>query len=247
MITRRIWIVCMAALLLCLPLCGCTREGPVAYDDTVDSAVLSYVINEDEFIMYENVFFHHFEDMYDGERQTREGVLCAVYDHHAETTRYFVWGYCNRWLQKDWYWELNVKDPSLLPPVGSQIRVTGTIGQSDDSMFGRWMEKPSWTVLVRYTGEQYDINMAAMGVSLVATQLEQMHHEPEDFEGRTVAMYGRLTENGVIRHPHQTEGWTQQTDADIANLTVDSMVLVCGVYRNGVLSEAVMTAFDLYE
>ena len=246
MMTKRIWLTGLAVLLFCLSVCGCTREGPVAYDGTTSSDVLPIVIDEDEFIMYENVFTQHFEDMYDGERQTREGVLCAVYDHHDDITRYFVWGYSNDRLKKDWYWELKVSDPSKLPPVGSQIRVTGTIRPHDEAMYGRWMEKPSWTVLVLYMGEQYDVNMAAMGVSLEMTQLAQMHHEPGEFEGKRVSMYGRITADGQLRHPHSTDGWTQKIDADVTNFAVDTMVLVSGVYRNGVISEAVVTTTNLY-
>ena len=246
MTMRKIWITLMAILLLCLSLCSCTYEGLIESEDVQLSDTVPLVINEDEYIVYGNVYQQHSGYMYEGQRQTKTGILCTVYDHHADKARYFVWGYCDDKLNRDWQWELKVKDPQQLPPDGSLIEVTGTFQKSTKAFSEYWLTQTSWTVKMQYTGEQYDLNMACMNTTLAATQMEQLHHEPSYFEGKTLSLIGKVDSADTIRHPHSEEMWHQTVQTTTELSPVGAGVLVTGVWRNGVVTEAVVTPSWLY-
>ena len=245
---RRRWLAGMLlTIVLCGAACGCTVEGPRKYADTQSSATLPRVISEDEYIVYENVYTQQCGYIYEGEKQTKEGIFSTMYDYYTDTYRYFVWGYCDDKLDRDWKWELKISDATQVPPDGSLIQVTGKFEENETALFGYWLTRPSWIVKTEYTGTQYDINMACMNASLEAAQVMSVQLGPKRVEGKTVAMYGRvISPTGIIQHPYQDDAWVQSVSTEGEIPPVGTMVLVEGRYQNGVVADATITVVECY-
>ena len=241
-----------AVLALCMCLCAvaCNSEPDLEPTETNTSDSLVRVIDADEYIVYQNMFYQQSAPNYVGQKYVKEGIFCTIYDEYYQggRPRYYVWGYYDETLCCDWQWELDIKDTSNLPANGSLVRVSGTFVQNDSALDKYWLTDVEWVVKTAYTGAQYDVNGAVMNATLGRVQVLNLQYAPTKFEGKTVSIYGRVatSDTAAIQHPYYDGSWTHTIETEDTLPSVGTMVLVTGIYRNGIIADARVTLTDVY-
>ena len=141
-------------LLSLLLLCGCGKSAPAPQTpvDPARSDALPEVYSQDEYMLYQNVFYGDYGAEAVGKTVEKQGAYATVYDAYNQRQRYYVWGYYDRTKCCDWQWEFVPENPDALPAPGSMIRVTGTFAASEDALDGYWIEPADCSVEGIYTG-----------------------------------------------------------------------------------------------
>ena len=246
---KKLVLVCLA---LCLCLCGvaCNGGGDVDLEptETQFSDALARVIDADEYIEYQNMFYQQSAPNYVGQEYVKEGVFCTIYDEYYQggKARYYVWGYYDGTLCCDWQWELDIQDTSELPANGSLVQVKGTFTQNDSALDKYWLTDVEWTVKTVYTGEQYNIGGDVMNSTLGRVQMLNLQYAPAKFEGQSIAIYGRVASPSSIQHPYYDGSWTQSVITESEMPAIGTMVLVVGTVRSGAISNATVTVTNQY-
>ena len=219
----------LAAVLLCA---GCGNGGASA-DTTAEVPV---VLNQMEYLLYQNIFYNQTGDQYVGQEFTKQGVFGVIYDAFSQTARYYVWGYLDNTRCCDWQWELKIDDPKNLPASGSLVTVKGTFGASEDALDSYWLTNPEITVQSRYTAGGQELDMYTLSDTLERVQMLNILYKPEAFEGKTFSAYGRVLSPTVLQDPYYDGSWQAPFTAKETVPAIGTTVLLTGTVTNGTLS-----------
>lgn len=263
----------ISALIMCLILAfsfaACSQnEEPQGSDSTESTNKLDYrdftevpgesesgdtsvsifpcVTDSAEAELYHSVFFDGNGASHENEEVKKTGTFAILQDAFNGVTRYYVWGYGDGKKGNDWQWELKVENPSSVPAVGSLIDVTGIFEKSGDALDGYWISQPSITVRTAFKGEKCDIDMSVMSATLERVQMTNILNYKDDFSGKKIAAYGRVISGNLIAHPYDDDSWQLHYKAEGEIPGENTMVRSVGVFRDGILDEAVLTEVLYY-
>lgn len=241
----------LLAMVFAFSLCACTKANTddaaeAAKADTDSSTALQTVLNPTEYVLYQNIFYNGKGADYEGQTVTKKGTFATIIDRFNDTTRYYVWGYNDQTKCCDYQWELNITDTSNLPGNGSLIEVCGTFTASDSSLDGYWIDNPAITVESEYKGADCDIDMTVMDATLERVQLINMQSYSDDFEGKTVCMYGRVETPASVQHPYYDGAFSQTFESSDTVPATGTVVIVSGVYSGGIITDASVEETDLF-
>ena len=224
-------------LLSLLLLCGCGKSAPAPETpaEPARSDALPEVYSQDEYMLYQNVFYGDYGAEAVGKPVEKQGAYATVYDAYNQRQRYYVWGYYDRTKCCDWQWEFVPENPDALPAPGSMIRVTGTFAASEDALDGYWIEPADCSVEGIYTGPAADLNMAVMSCTLERVQMLNILYKPEEFEGRSFTAYGRLTAEGTLQDPYYDGSWQIPCRQDGDAPDPERLYLLNGTVEDGAL------------
>lgn len=225
---KRLSLLMLLLLALCLLLTACKKT----------SDKLSAPINQNEYVLYRNIFSNKQAAAYTGREFTKTGIFITLEDCWNNRTRYYVWGYYDQTKCCDWQWEFTPKDPGSLPPVGSLVKMTGKLTYSDDALDKYWFPDATVDLQTEYTGERTEVDLSLMDATLERVQLQNLQHAPERFEGKTVRLYGRVKTPGSIQHPYYDNSWAQSFETTQTVPPIGTLVMVTGTWKNGVLTNA---------
>lgn len=228
-------------LLSCLLLCSCNKETKLKPTD-----VLPQVMNSNEYLLYQNIFYNDMAKDYVGKEVTKTGIFTIVNDAYYDMTRYYIWGYYDNTKCCDWQWELKLDDTSKLPPCGSLVEVKGTLRKSDKALDGYWFDGVSINTKQEYIGNGCDVEMTTMSATLERVQLSRLQLHPEQFEGKTVSLYGRVYSAGSIQHPYYDSAWVQEFSTEGEVPAIGTEVIVCGTFSNGVVIDCTVETTTNY-
>lgn len=234
----------MLLLAACLLLCSCSKTSEFKTLEPTDT--LPQVMDTNEYLLYQNIFYNDMAGDYVGKKVTKTGIFTSIYDAFNNRTRYYVWGYYDNTKCCDWQWELVINDTSNLPPCGSLVEVKGKMRQSDDALDGYWFEGVSIKTKQEYIGNGCDVEMTTMSATLERVQLINMQSFPDQFEGQTVSLYGRVYSPTSVQHPYYDNAWIQNFTTGDAVPAVGTEVIVCGTYSNGNVVLCTVDSTDLY-
>lgn len=237
-----------AALLLCVTACADSdapatgtpatgtpaTEAPTAETpatETTTTKVLPTVLDQNEYVLYQNVFFNDAADDYVGKAATKEGVFTRVTDAFSDVTRYYVWGYMDATKCCDWQWEFVPKDPDSLPANGSLVKMTGTMARDDAALDGIWFTDAEVAVKTVFEGPACEVDMTTMDATLERVQLLNMQYKPDSFRGKTLRLYGRVFSLTAIQHPYYDGAWTQELATETELPAIGTMVVVTGTWQ----------------
>ena len=189
------------------------------------------VLNPNEYILYQNIFYSDAAEDYLGKTATKEGTLARVSDAFSGTTRYYVWGYLDATKCCDWQWEFVPNDPDSLPPSGSLIKMTGTMTRADAALDGIWFAEAEVEVETLFEGAACDVDMTTMNATLERVQLLNMQYRPDNFRGKTLRFYGRVFSLSAIQHPYYDGAWTQELTTEETLPAIGTMVIVTGSWQ----------------
>ncbi len=258
----------LAVLMLLLAFCSCgekeeplTTAAPTTVADAgeteastaeqkevkiSDVAAFDTIIKDSEYTLYTDIFYNQTGDQYVGETVTKKGTFATLYDEYNKVVRYYVWGYRDKTRCCDWQWEIVPTDTSSLPANGSMVNVTGTFEASDAALDGYWLTGVSIKVVKDYKPVDCDFDMLTMSATLERVQIINMQQKSELFEGKTVALYGRVMTPKSVQHPYYDSAWSQDFLTDDAVPDVDSVVIIKGVFRDGALRDCEVMLSDQY-
>ncbi len=238
----------LSVIMIMLLVCSCGSEKEKAPDNSAKAIKpFDVVIDPDEYVLYQNIFYNEAYDEYVGKEQTKTGIFSIVYDRYSEVERYYVWGYYDQTKCCDWQWEICPDGLTELPKEGSKIEVKGTFAGSDKALDKYWLEGAYVTVVSEYTGTLYDVNMCLMSATLERVQLANMQQHKEFFEGKSLSSYGRILNLDNIQHPYYDSSWIQPfSTPDGSAPAIGTTVTVVGNYVDGVIDNAEILATSAY-
>ena len=253
-----------AALLLGLAACrdsegktpssGKTNDNAAAESKSVPdepaipelAAELPTVLNQTEYVLYQNIFFNGAADDYLGKTMTKEGTFTRLTDAFSGKTRYYVWGYNDATKCCDWQWEFVPKDPDSLPANGCLVKMTGTMTRDDAALDKIWFTDAELVVEKLYAPEACDVDMSTMDGTLERVQILNMQYRSEAFEGVRLRIYGRMQDLSAIQHPYYDGAWTQEFKAKGQNPAIGTMVILTGTWSSGKIVAERVEGTNLY-
>ena len=242
----------LLTLLTLLSLAACAGDKTPAETAGTENAgqksadALPTVLNQGEYVLYQNVFFNDMAGDYLGKTLTKEGTFTRLYDAFSQKTRYYVWGYMDATKCCDWQWEFVPKDPDSLPANGSLVKMTGVFARDEAALDKLWLTDAAVELETAYTGPDCDVDMSAMSATLERVQLLNMQYKPEAFEGQSLCLYGRILSPGTIQHPYYDNAWTQAYAAQGESPAIGTMVLLSGTWKQGQVAEAALKGTSDY-
>lgn len=235
MMKKVVFLVLLLGLSL-LFLSACSSNG--ASSPVKQSAEVPVVLNQAEYVLYQNVFYNNYMDDYDGKSAEKEGIFAVIQDAFSDVTRYYVWGYLDQTLCCDWQWEFVPEKPNKLPLPGSKIKVSGTFEKTDSALDKLWIANAKVETLMNYTGEQAELNMRTMSDTLERVQIINMTRIPEKFIGKQYIAYGRIASGSVLQDPYYDGSWSIAYESSDTMPAIGTIAVLRGVYQDNLLSEA---------
>ena len=205
-----------------------------------DSKPVETIINQSEYLLYQNIFFNDMAGDYTSKPVTKEGIFAKIEDYFNNVTRYYVWGYMDNTKCCDWQWELKVPAEQVaeLPAPGSVITVSGTFVGDENALDKYWITEPVIEVKKAYENDFDGMDLRTLDSTLERVQMINCQQFPDKVAGKQVAVYGRVLNITAIQHPYYDGSWTQDVDAgDLPG--IGTMVEIVGTFKDGVLTGTV--------
>lgn len=227
-------------------LCACGEEEKTDVSSAAETDSLPIVLDSNEYNLYQNIFYNQMGEEYAGQSMTKTGVFTSIYDSFNQVTRYYVWGYYDQTKCCDWQWEFVPEDPTALPAIGSLVEMTGTFCADEAALDGYWFIDTSLHVKTAYEASEGEIDMCTMSATLERVQLINMQMFPEEYEGKTVRVYGRVYSPTEVQHPYYDNAWTQPFSTNGSVPAIGSVVIVSGNFSKGEIMDASITETSEY-
>ena len=239
---KTVLLLLLACALLLLTACGSNDQASTQKNSeqasTQKTAEIPVVLNQPEYVLYQNVSYNNYMDDYVGKETTKEGIFAVIQDAFSNVTRYYVWGYLDQTQCCDWQWEFVPEAPDKLPPPGSKIKVSGTYEKADSALDDLWIVHAKVETLLEYTGEQVELNMRTMSDTLERVQLYNMGGKPEQFIGKEYMAYGRIAPDSMLQDPYYDGSWSAPYESSETMPAIGTIVVLRGVYQEKLLAEA---------
>ena len=219
----------LSLLLLALTLTGCGGTN------TADS--IPVILNQAEYLLYQNIFYNSYGPQYEGQTVTKRGVLAKIRDAFNDRDRYYVWGYLDNTKCCDWQWEFVPTDKNSLPAPGSLVVVKGVFKADDNALDGYWITGAAVETETAYSGAQDEINMLAMSCTLERVQILNIQYRSEAFEGKSFSAYGRIAGTNTLENPYYNGSWQMPFSSGTASPAIGTLVILRGSVRNAALAD----------
>ena len=228
-------VLMLAAALLVFSSCGESKPAETAIEQNAEIPV---ILNQAEYILYQNIFYNSYMSQYEGKSVEKEGVFAKLQDAYSGITRYYVWGYLDQTMCCDWQWEFVPLEADKLPAPGSRVKVSGTYHQDEQALDNFWITNAKVEILSNYTGEQAELNMHTMSDTLERVQLAHMVMRPDKFIGKEYIAYGRIASGSLLEDPYYDGSWNLPYESTETMPAIGTIVVIRGVYQDNLLAEA---------
>lgn len=239
-VKRLALLLLLAALLMLCTACGDSGGG--GQSGTPTSKEVPAILNQTEYVLYQNIFANDTGSQYVGQEMTKHGVFTTIQDAYNGVTRYYVWGYLDNTRCCDWQWELKVTNTKDLPSNGSLVTVKGVFTASEDALDGYWLTNPEIATVTRYVGESSEVDMYTMSDTLERVQILNILNRSEAFEGKQFSAYGRVASLTTLEDPYYDGSWQVPFTANSDIPAFGTTVVLRGTVKNGALEAASLTA-----
>lgn len=233
---QRLALILALAFLLIPAGCG---TQTAAFGKT--SETIPELLDQKEYVLYQNVFYNQYGKQIEGTEVTKHGVFAVLLDAYNQRTRYYVWGYMDNTKCCDWQWEFVPDDLSALPPAGSLVSVHGRFQASGDALDGYWIEKASLQTETVYTGESAEVNMRAMSCTLERVQMLNILAKPDRFQGMTFLAYGRIAGPDKLEDPYYNGSWQIGFSSAASSPATGTQVVLRGTIGRASLTDCTIT------
>ena len=227
--------IILSLLFAALLLTGCGASGSAGAEAVKTIDTVPDLLNQAEYLLYENVFYNDYGPQFEGQETTKRGVLGKIRDAFNGVDRYYVWGYLDNTKCCDWQWEIVPKDADSLPPVGSLVTAKGVFHADEKALDGYWITDAAVTTEEKYTGPQAELNMQAMSCTLERVQMLNIIYKGEEFAGKSFIAYGRIAAVNTLEDPYYNGSWQIAFDAAQECPAIGTMVVLRGTVKNNVL------------
>ena len=231
----RVILIVLALLSGVLLLAGCGGAGTGAASKASDQ--IPIVLDQQEYLLYQNIFYNGYGSQYDGKTVTKQGVFAVLKDAFSKRDRYYVWGYLDQTKCCDWQWEFVPEDPDHLPPVGSEISVEGIFVSNEDALDSYWIDNAKVKTLTEFTGKAVELNMRAMSDTLERVQVINIIRIPDSFQNTEFMAYGRIASAGILQDPYYDGSWQIPYTSDAEVPAIGTLVILDGHIVDGVFAD----------
>lgn len=233
----------LALLMLAAVLCaGCSGGGNASGGDVKTVAEVPVIINQAEYLLYQNIFYNEYAAQYENKPVTKNGVFATIQDAYSNKTRYYVWGYLDNTQCCDWQWEFVPADTKSLPATGSLVTVTGTFVRNDaEALDDYWIKDAQVTTVTEYAGKTAEINMLAMSDTLERVQVLNIMNKQDAFEGKTFTAYGRIAGINTLQDPYYDGSWMIPFSSSSDAPAIGTSVVLTGKVASGMLGDCQIT------
>lgn len=198
-----------------------------------------------EYAAYVDLFSNENGSAYEGKTFTKDGTFAVLYDAFNDIARYYVWGYADNTKCCDWQWEFVLPDSAVIPPVGSYVKVKGTMTKTDAALDGYRLENVEFETKEEFKTTDYTYDMTTMSPTLVRVEVINMQQFPEKFKDANIRLFGRAISTNSIQHPYYNESWSLHfTETDTVP-AIGDYILIEGVYNSSDNSGKVITTSKL--
>ena len=228
--------ILLAASLILIS-CGCQAGGTSSGENGAVSTSKDRqeTISQDEYVLYQNVFYNGYAKKLDGKSVKKVGVFAVLHDEYSHVERYYVWGYYDQTKCCDWQWEFSPKDGEELPPVGSLVTVEGTFVSDEAALDDYWIRDATVQTKTAYVGSDYEIDMYVMSDTLERVQIINFRRFPDYFEGKTFIGYGRIKSPDTLQDPYYDGSWEIGFTYSGTVPAIGTTVVLSGTVRDGSL------------
>ena len=234
-------LLLLSAVLLCT---ACGESAATANSGVPTSTEIPAILNQAEYVLYQNIFYNDYGPQYDGKEVTKTGIFTSIYDAFNGVNRYYVWGYLDNTRCCDWQWEIKVEDAKNLPANGSVVSVRGTFASSQDALDGYWITNPTIDVQTIFVGEACELNMLTMSDTLERVQIMNILYRSEAFEGKQFSAYGRVLSADTLQDPYYDGSWQIPFSVPGELPAIGTTVSLRGKVVSGALEAASLTKLD---
>ena len=229
-----------ALILIC---CGCSA-GNSSGGEVETSEERLGVVNQNEYVLYQNVFYNGYAKNFDGKSAKKVGIFAVLHDAYNDVDRYYVWGYRDQTKCCDWQWEFTPQKGQKLPAVGSLVNVEGVFVYDEQALDDYWIKNATVTTATVYAGPSYDLNMFVMSDTLERVQLINVIRFPDYFKDKTFIAYGRIQTMTSFQDPYYDGSWNVDFSFDGNVPAIGTMVVLNGTVSDGTLSVQTITPID---
>ena len=229
-IKKYVAVLLTALILLLSAACG-SGNG----DGTVTTDIRPEVFSQDEYVLYQNVFYNGYGKDLDGAPVKKEGVFATVYDAYNNRQRYYVWGYYDQTRCCDWQWEFVPQKGADLPPAGSLVSVTGTFVSDKSALDGYWIVNAKISSKKTFSGASTEADMRSMSCTLERVQMINISTHPDDFNNKEFSAYGRIASLNSLEDPYYDGSWNIEISWDGELPGIGTLVEITGSIRDGKL------------
>lgn len=226
----------LLSCILLMALTACSGNGKDNTSGTSDA--IARILNPMEYTIYVNTFLNEQGDDYTGKSYTKEGVFSILYDSFNDTTRYYVWGYSDETLCCDWQWEFLPTDTASLPPIGSHVKMTGTLVQDDNALDGYRFEKATVETVSEYTAAAGEYDTTTMSPTLARVQLVNMMQFAPDYTDKSIKIYGRVMSGNKLQHPYYDGDWEIPLETTEKLPAIGTWVTVSGKFTGSMFEDS---------
>ncbi len=226
-------------VLMALLLTGCGADREKA-PETAESAAVPELLNQTEYLLYQNIFYNDYGPQYDGRETEKKGVYTKIHDAWNDRDRYYVWGYLDATHCCDWQWEIVPTDLSALPAPGSLVTVKGTFAKDENALDGYWIRDAKVTAETRYTGQAADIAMDTMSCTLERVQMLNILYHPDVFEGKRFTAYGRVAGVNTLEDPYYDGSWQIPFTTGADCPAIGTLIRLQGTVKDGTLDRCTL-------
>lgn len=243
MITSRRLFAILLTLSIVLTCCGCGASSETAEtvsakaaSDTSSADQRPVMYDNDQYLLYQNIFFGDYGEESDGQAVEKQGVFAVLHDAFNDRERYYVWGYADQTKCCDWQWEFVPREGESLPPVGSMVSVDGTFVSDEDALDGYWIVDAHVALKAEFTGTPTDLDMYSMSCTLERVQMYNIIRHPDSFQDRAFTAYGRVASLNSLEDPYYNGSWKIDFTWDGELPGIGTLVEVSGSVQNGALT-----------
>ncbi|MBQ7653500.1 MAG: hypothetical protein IJS17_00325 [Clostridia bacterium] len=242
-------IICIALCLVMTAglLTGCGSKSNTSQTGTntkssanipaLESAAMKTNLSQDEYTLYQNIFYNGQKNDFDKKSVKKEGTFATLHDAFNNVTRYYVWGYLDNTNCCDWQWELKFDNEENIPANGSYIEVEGVYEVSTDALDGLWIINPKVTVKESYADRGYDIDMCSMSDTLQYVEIQNIVNMADYFKDKTVCGYGRMESDSSIQDAYYDSKWSVEIETDSKIPAFGTIVVFTGLCDGGMIKD----------
>ena len=188
-------------------------------------------LDQMEYAAYVDIFYNKNGAQYENQKYTKEGVFATLEDAFSGVTRYYVWGYADKTKCCDYQWEFVMPEGAEIPESGSWVTMTGTLTASENALDGYWFTDAELKVEEPFAHAGYDFDMTTISPTLTRVQVINMTQFKDQFDGKTVRVYGRALSLNSVQHPYYDGAWSLDFNYDgDPNFAIGDDILLEGTF-----------------
>lgn len=185
-----------------------------------------------EYTLYYNLFYNDDTSEVD-KTMTKEGTFAVLKDAFNDKDRYYLWGYMDNTKCCSYQWEFVMPKGMDIPESGSFIKMTGKLVKDDKALDGYWFTDVELEVEEEFKNAGFDFDMTTLSPVLNRVQVINMQQYPDQFNGKTMRIFGRALGLNTIQDPYYDNSWSMDFKGENKKMAVGDDIFIAGTFKGG--------------